>query len=34
MEVAFQAKRDGVIQQELAVSGKRIGNKDLLAVFA
>ncbi|MEQ6290955.1 pyruvate carboxylase [Vogesella sp. GCM10023246] len=34
MEVAIKAERDGVIQQVLVTSGKRIANKDLLAVFA
>jgi len=34
MEVAIKAERDGMIQQVLVTSGKRIGNKDLLVVFS
>ncbi|BAK77029.1 pyruvate carboxylase [Pseudogulbenkiania sp. NH8B] len=34
MEVAVKAERDGVIREVLVSSGKRIDNKDLLAVFA
>jgi len=34
MEVAIKAERDGVIREINVVSGDRVNNKDLLAVFA